>query len=161
MKKIIVIIAAVLFIIGLSCVPLYARGGHGGGHGGHGGFHGGHGSSYKGHGSGHGYYHGGTGYVAFGSYAAFSSYGWYGGGLYGGANPGYGGDYPDSWYYYDSTYDDPYLLQPDPFYTDTTQVEGSVSDLATGPGEWVEVPGQWADGMWVPPHNAWVPDNKQ
>ncbi len=25
------------------------------------------------------------------------------------------------------------------------------------PGRWVEVPGQWAGGKWVPAHNVWVP----
>ena len=28
-----------------------------------------------------------------------------------------------------------------------------------GAGEWVEVPGQWIGGTWVPPHKAWVPAN--
>ncbi len=27
------------------------------------------------------------------------------------------------------------------------------------PGEWVEIPGQWVDGKWVPPHRTWVPLN--
>jgi hypothetical protein len=27
------------------------------------------------------------------------------------------------------------------------------------PGEWVEVPGQWLNGKWIPPHRAWVPVN--
>ena len=27
------------------------------------------------------------------------------------------------------------------------------------PGRWVEVPGQWAGGRWVPAHNVWVPVN--
>ena len=27
------------------------------------------------------------------------------------------------------------------------------------PGRWVEVPGQWAGGKWVPAHNMWVPFN--
>jgi len=27
------------------------------------------------------------------------------------------------------------------------------------PGRWVEVPGQWAGGKWVPAHNVWVPVN--
>ena len=26
-----------------------------------------------------------------------------------------------------------------------------------GPGQWVDVPGQWVGGTWVPPHKAWVP----
>jgi len=27
------------------------------------------------------------------------------------------------------------------------------------PGRWVEVPGQWVGGKWVPTHKAWVPVN--
>jgi uncharacterized membrane protein YebE (DUF533 family) len=27
------------------------------------------------------------------------------------------------------------------------------------PGQWVEVPGQWIGGKWVPAHKAWVPVN--
>ncbi|MCX8022239.1 MAG: glycine zipper domain-containing protein [Syntrophorhabdaceae bacterium] len=27
------------------------------------------------------------------------------------------------------------------------------------PGQWVEVPGQWVAGKWVPAHKAWVPIN--
>ncbi len=27
------------------------------------------------------------------------------------------------------------------------------------PGEWVEVPGSWVDGKWVPAHRTWVPLN--
>lgn len=27
------------------------------------------------------------------------------------------------------------------------------------PGRWVEVPGQWAGGKWVPTHRVWVPVN--
>jgi len=26
-------------------------------------------------------------------------------------------------------------------------------------GQWVEVPGTWVNGTWVPPHRAWVPAN--
>jgi outer membrane lipoprotein SlyB len=29
----------------------------------------------------------------------------------------------------------------------------------TPPGEWIEVPGQWIDGKWVPAHKSWVPVN--
>ena len=29
----------------------------------------------------------------------------------------------------------------------------------TPPGEWVEVPGQWIGGKWVPAHKSWVPVN--
>ncbi len=27
------------------------------------------------------------------------------------------------------------------------------------PGQWVELPGQWFDGKWIPAHRAWVPVN--
>ena len=27
------------------------------------------------------------------------------------------------------------------------------------PGQWVEVPGQWQGGRWVPAHRVWVPVN--
>jgi hypothetical protein len=27
------------------------------------------------------------------------------------------------------------------------------------PGEWVQVPGQWVGGKWIPAHRAWVPVN--
>ncbi len=27
------------------------------------------------------------------------------------------------------------------------------------PGQWVEVPGQWIGGKWVPSHKVWVPVN--
>jgi hypothetical protein len=29
------------------------------------------------------------------------------------------------------------------------------------PGDWVEIPGQWVNGRWVPPHRAWVPVNPE
>ena len=155
MNRVIALVAAVLFLIGFSCQALYARGGHGGGHGGHGGHgggsHGGHGGSHGEHGG--GYYHGGSGYIGFGSYAAYSSYGWYG-------NGPAGETYPDPWYYYDPTYDDRYLLPPEPIYPDLAPLEGPTADSASLSGEWVEVPGQWVDGIWVPPHNAWVPDKQ-
>ncbi len=34
----------------------------------------------------------------------------------------------------------------------------AVSSGTTG-GQWVEVPGQSINGIWVPRHKAWVPDN--
>ena len=33
------------------------------------------------------------------------------------------------------------------------------SALEGPPGQWVEVPGQWAGGKWVPAHKVWVPVN--
>ena len=32
-------------------------------------------------------------------------------------------------------------------------------DDAPPPGRWVEIPGQWVGGKWVPAHRAWVPVN--
>lgn len=31
--------------------------------------------------------------------------------------------------------------------------------LEPPPGQWVDVPGQWAGGRWVPSHKVWVPVN--
>jgi len=33
------------------------------------------------------------------------------------------------------------------------------SESKNPPGEWIEVPGQWIGGKWVPAHKAWVPVN--
>jgi len=144
MKKIIVLAVAVLFLSGFSCPALYARGGHGGGHGGYGrGFRGGHGGGF----------HGGGGYyVGYAGYAAYSSYGWYGLGSFGGL-------YPDPWYYYGPPYDDQYLLPPDSVYPDSAPVENPAENSVETPGEWVLVPGQSVDGIWVPPHEAWAPES--
>jgi len=30
---------------------------------------------------------------------------------------------------------------------------------APPPGRWIEVPGQWVGGKWIPAHKAWVPVN--
>lgn len=27
------------------------------------------------------------------------------------------------------------------------------------PGKWVQVPGKWVGGKWVPPHRVWVPED--
>jgi len=35
----------------------------------------------------------------------------------------------------------------------------SSSGLENPPGQWVEVPGQWVGGKWIPTHRAWVPIN--
>ena len=174
MKRVTIFIVALL-ILALACPPLHARGGHGGGRGGghggrsggfrgghgtssaarSGGYHGWHGSTYRWHGSTYhggysGFYgHGGTYAFGFGSYAAYSSYGWYGG--------SFSSMYADPWYYYEPSYDDSYLLSPVPFYSDVTE-EAPDQDVAGTHGEWVEVPGQWIEGIWVPPHDAWVPE---
>jgi len=162
MKRVLI---AALLIIALACPPAHARGGHSGGHGGGhgGGFHGGHGTghaawsggSHGWHGSAYhggysGFYgRGGTYAFGFGSYAAYSSYGWYGG--------AFSGVYGDPWYYHEPSYDDSYLLPEVSFYSDASE-EAPALDLAGTRGEWVEVPGQWVEGIWVPPHNAWVPE---
>jgi hypothetical protein len=31
--------------------------------------------------------------------------------------------------------------------------------LQAPPGQWVDVPGQWIGGKWVPSHKVWVPVN--
>ncbi|MBA4390460.1 MAG: hypothetical protein C0399_05935 [Syntrophus sp. (in: bacteria)] len=33
------------------------------------------------------------------------------------------------------------------------------STLEGPPGQWIEVPGQWAGGKWIPAHKVWVPVN--
>ena len=30
---------------------------------------------------------------------------------------------------------------------------------APPPGQWIQIPGQWVGGKWVPAHKAWVPIN--
>jgi len=35
----------------------------------------------------------------------------------------------------------------------------SVNTQEQPPGQWVEIPGQWAGGKWIPAHRAWVPVN--
>lgn len=34
-----------------------------------------------------------------------------------------------------------------------------ISPQDNPPGQWVEVPGQWVGGKWVPTHKVWVPVN--
>jgi hypothetical protein len=150
MKRVIALVIAVLFFIGFSCSALFAKGGHGGGHGGRGGSRAGHAGGFHGwhHG---GSYRGGGHYARSSHYVTHSPYGWYGVGFFGGfsASP---------WYYFGPSYDEPYLLPPVPDYTDAAAVERPAGDSVESPGEWVEVPGQWVDGIWVPAHNAWVPE---
>lgn len=38
-------------------------------------------------------------------------------------------------------------------------VTASVSPEDQPPGQWIEIPGQWKDGKWVPAHRVWVPVN--
>jgi hypothetical protein len=35
----------------------------------------------------------------------------------------------------------------------------SPSGAENPPGQWVEIPGQWVGGKWIPAHRAWVPVN--
>ena len=41
----------------------------------------------------------------------------------------------------------------------TKQVVAPQYTREAPPGRWVEVPGQWAGGKWVPTHTVWVPVN--
>jgi len=36
---------------------------------------------------------------------------------------------------------------------------GGAGSSQDPPGKWVEVPGQWSGGKWVPAHTVWVPVN--
>jgi hypothetical protein len=36
----------------------------------------------------------------------------------------------------------------------------SVGSEEPSPGQWVEVPGQWHGGRWIPAHRVWVPVNQ-
>jgi outer membrane lipoprotein SlyB len=38
-------------------------------------------------------------------------------------------------------------------------VTAPVSPEDQPPGKWVEIPGQWSNGKWVPAHRVWVPVN--
>lgn len=42
---------------------------------------------------------------------------------------------------------------PDPNYSAAPSTSGQT-------GQWVDVPGQYVGGKWVPQHKAWVPDNR-
>lgn len=45
-----------------------------------------------------------------------------------------------------------------PARTAAAYPEGGQS-LEGPPGQWVDVPGQWVSGKWVPSHKVWVPVN--
>jgi len=45
--------------------------------------------------------------------------------------------------------------QPGAAYPSSSQVRPEDQP----PGQWVEVPGQWIGGKWVPAHKVWVPVN--
>jgi hypothetical protein len=166
LKKILVAIIAVLFLIGFSFpTVLHAKGGggHGGGRGGghsggRTGSHGGYGGAY--HGSGFygssGYrsgYHYSGGYRYYGGYryhGGYASYGWYGVGFF-------GVPYPDPWYYYGGPYYDPYSVPLTTTYPDSEAAILTEPPPEYAEGEWVLVPGQSVDGRWIPSHEAWVP----
>ncbi len=106
--------------------------------------------------------------------------GWYGPGFFAGgvllgaaiAGPWYGP--PPGYYYPPPAYAYPppayaYPAPPPPAYAypaPPPQAYASPTAPGTGPapqaqgkGEWVEVPGQMVNNLWVPPHKVWVPDN--
>jgi hypothetical protein len=70
------------------------------------------------------------------------------------------------WYYYEPApvyvYPPPAYYAPQPVYYVPNQAY-AYPDPAVAPapakGQWVEVPGQSINGIWVPPHKAWAPDN--
>ncbi|MGR3310641.1 MAG: glycine zipper domain-containing protein [Candidatus Brocadiales bacterium] len=37
--------------------------------------------------------------------------------------------------------------------------QGGQPPLEAPPGHWIEVPGQWVGGQWVPSHKIWAPEN--
>ncbi|MBI4008074.1 MAG: glycine zipper 2TM domain-containing protein [Planctomycetes bacterium] len=39
------------------------------------------------------------------------------------------------------------------------EAEGGQPALQAPAGHWVEIPGQWVGGQWVPAHKVWVPTN--
>lgn len=110
--------------------------------------------------------------------------GWYGPGFFAGgvllgaalASPYY---YPPPAYYYPPpayTYPPPAYAYPPPAqaYPPPAQAYGAPPAQAYGAppgpeappsaqgqskGQWVEVPGQTINNLWVPPHKVWVPDN--
>lgn len=43
--------------------------------------------------------------------------------------------------------------------TGTAVASPGTAGLQDPPGRWVEMPGQWAGGKWVPAHTVWVPVN--
>ncbi|OPY79066.1 MAG: hypothetical protein A4E65_01994 [Syntrophorhabdus sp. PtaU1.Bin153] len=67
--------------------------------------------------------------------------------------------YPEQAY----AYPDPSLTNSYPGLrerkTEPGKVYGSQSNSGNPPGVWVNVPGQWVRGTWVPAHKAWAPVN--
>ena len=43
--------------------------------------------------------------------------------------------------------------------TPQAPAEGGQPPLQPPSGRWIEVPGQWVGGQWVPAHKTWVPTN--
>lgn len=53
----------------------------------------------------------------------------------------------------------PAYAYPDPAYPSNPSRAGSApSSGQASAGQWVDVPGQMVNGVWVPGHKAWVPD---
>ena len=48
----------------------------------------------------------------------------------------------------------PVVAYPAPAYAESYAYPAPVYGCAP-PGQWVVVPGRWADGRWVPPHRVW------
>ncbi len=48
---------------------------------------------------------------------------------------------------------------PSPAYAYPAPASAALYERKGPPGEWVTVPGQWVEGMWVSQHRVWVPAN--
>lgn len=112
------------------------------------------------------------------SHAWRGGWGWYGPGVFAGgvllgaaiANPYY---YAPPPYYYPApqpvyAYPPAYAPAPPAYayppppaqaYAQPPAPDAGPAPQAQGKGQWVEVPGQTVNGLWVPPHKVWVPDN--
>jgi hypothetical protein len=49
---------------------------------------------------------------------------------------------------------------PPPVYYVPNQTYVYAAPPSTG-GQWVQIPGQWVNGVWVPAHRAWAPNAGQ
>ena len=69
------------------------------------------------------------------------------------------------WYYYQPApvyaYPPPAYYAPRAYYVPNQAYAYPDPAVAPPParGQWVEVPGQSINGVWVPSHKAWAPDN--
>jgi hypothetical protein len=109
-----------------------------------------------------------------------ASFAWRGGaGVSIGYHGGWGHYRPYGWYhprvYAGTAFVSPWYVPP-PVYTYAPAVvyinpppapayaypDPAITGQYTGenpPGQWVEVPGQWVNGKWIPSHRAWVAVN--